>query len=134
MNAVILPENLTEKEIDDIMLSYDHSYGLTVTEEYREEDCLLLCGYTEQERELVRSQVAELYRLIKRTLQENCAMNLTPDEIIDYNRRLIAKNLNHPLKPPHRKPEDVSTEDWMDMIRAEEEDKAYLDWYLGKKS
>ncbi len=97
MNAVILPEHLTDAEIDDIMLSYDHSYGLTISEEMRQE-CPIISGYTEMERVLVCDQVRELYRIMKEALQKNYAMKLSAEEIIDYNRNLIAKNLNKEAK------------------------------------
>jgi hypothetical protein len=63
--VVKLPEKLTDKEIRDICLSYDHSFGLPKPEGY------ITSGYSDEERKMLIFKVEEMYRLISRTLIEN---------------------------------------------------------------
>lgn len=71
-----VPKELTDSQINNIALSYDHSFGLHIDDDVREKELSeygfkLFSGYTTKERERLIWEIKEIYRLIYRTLYED---------------------------------------------------------------
>lgn len=67
-----LPKTLKPEEIYDICMSYDHSFGLTLPDNYGEDRRFVpVSGYTEKERKELIWKVEEFYKIISRTLIKN---------------------------------------------------------------
>lgn len=78
MEKVNLPkvDELTEDDINQICLWYDHSFGLTQTEEYKNQaNTLISSGYTKKEQEELKFHVKEIYHAIYKELVNKYKIN-----------------------------------------------------------